>query len=78
MITICVLQFQGSLLQYQFMAYGVLAVVLILLFQQARKLLPTGRKNTFYFGIMVSVNAERKDLLGSGFLDLSQSLEEVN
>ncbi|GJW09295.1 transposase, MuDR, MULE transposase domain protein [Tanacetum coccineum] len=36
------------------MAIGVLAVVLILLFQ-ARKLLPTGRKNTFYFGIMVSV-----------------------
>ncbi|GJY76871.1 transmembrane protein 194, partial [Tanacetum coccineum] len=32
----------------------VLAVVLILLFQ-ARKLLPTGKKNTFYFGIMVSV-----------------------
>ncbi|GKA84298.1 transmembrane protein 194, partial [Tanacetum coccineum] len=36
------------------MAIGVLAIVLILLFQ-ARKLLPTGRKNTFYFGIMVSV-----------------------
>ncbi|GJS96061.1 serine/threonine-protein kinase D6PKL2 [Tanacetum coccineum] len=36
------------------MAIGVLVVVLILLFQ-ARKLLPTGRKNTFYFGIMVSV-----------------------
>ncbi|PWA36872.1 Transmembrane protein 194 [Artemisia annua] len=36
------------------MAIGVLAVVLILLFQ-ARKLLPTGRKNTFYLGIMVSV-----------------------
>ncbi|GJV39445.1 transmembrane protein 194 [Tanacetum coccineum] len=37
------------------MAIGVLAVVLILLFQ-ARKLLPTGRKNTFYLGIMVSVS----------------------
>lgn len=36
------------------MAIGVLAVVLILLYQ-ARKLLPTGRRNAFYLGIMSSV-----------------------
>ncbi|KAJ9540470.1 hypothetical protein OSB04_026976 [Centaurea solstitialis] len=36
------------------MAIGILAVVLIL-FYQARKLLPTGRRNAFYLGIMSSV-----------------------
>ncbi|KAL4576821.1 hypothetical protein LXL04_012921 [Taraxacum kok-saghyz] len=36
------------------MAIGVLAVVLILLYQ-ARKLLPTGRRNAFYLGIMSTV-----------------------
>lgn len=36
------------------MAIGVLAVVLILLYQ-ARKLLPTGRRNAFYLGIMSSI-----------------------
>ncbi|CAH1442015.1 unnamed protein product [Lactuca virosa] len=40
------------------MAIGVLAVVLILLYQ-ARKLLPTGRRNAFYLGIMST-------LLGAG------------
>ncbi|CAH1427438.1 unnamed protein product [Lactuca virosa] len=36
------------------MAIGVLVVVLILLYQ-ARKLLPTGRRNAFYLGIMSTV-----------------------
>ncbi|CAH1416725.1 unnamed protein product [Lactuca virosa] len=37
------------------MAIGVLVVVLILLYQ-ARKLLPTGRRNAFYLGIMSTVD----------------------
>ncbi|KAI3721883.1 hypothetical protein L2E82_32902 [Cichorium intybus] len=52
------------------MAIGVLAVVLILLYQ-ARKLLPTGRRNAFYLGIMSSV-------LGAGSFVVHSLLSFLN
>nr|KAJ0204179.1 hypothetical protein LSAT_V11C500279340 [Lactuca sativa] len=52
------------------MAIGVLVVVLILLYQE-RKLLPTGRRNAFYLGIMSPIVSAFVVLgiilLGAGF-----------